>query len=418
VTSSVTHTIEGTKASPPTAKDYLVATPVVMAATINLWKVQSLRELVPLDLTLLSFGITAILVLISATHSPRFSKHAVVLLALLACLLPGAIISSGSHPYAVQKSISLFTLVPLLILAGIQLIDTPQRRQAFIHVLGLIGLMVALALEAGGTATVASPDRIGLQDGNVIGLARVCSLSAICLALAKVRGVGRLATVAGAGICLHAASTTGSRGPILSAVLALIIVLFLKGRSRRATRAERIIPLALTAIVVWQVGPGSRLLTAYGSESDLVRMDLVGESFKIFAANPLGVGWGDFVLHMPLGLRLDGQGWNQYPHNVAAEAAVEGGVFAIIGLGAIVMVATHRLWRLQTSEAAASLALLIAAAAAALTSSDLTGNRTMWIFIGIGLAAGDRTAHGFTVFSRKPGSQVARRERLRQTARF
>lgn len=372
----------------PGLLDYVVTAPLVAAGTVNLWKVQSLRQLSPIDLTALSAIILAVVVTLSLLAQPRFSSLAAPLLALATLFLPGLLQASLSHSYSVEKSILLYTLIPLILAGGIQLLSTERRRRALVHCIATAGLTVSLFIELVGTPTTSSPDRVGIQDGNVIGLALVCSLGALSLALMPGNRRGRMLRWLGALACLHAAASTGSRGPIVASLLALLVASIAASRSDAPGRVKWLaVPVALTAAVTLVAGPNSRLTTAFGGESDVVRVDLIRASWALFMRNPLGIGWGDFVLDMPLTLRDETQAWRQYPHNIFFEGAAEGGLLAIAFLIAVCLFAVKPLWHIARDGNPVYLGLLLSSLIAASSSSDLIGNRTAWLFLGLGLGA-------------------------------
>lgn len=370
--------------------DYLATAPVVIASTIGLWKVEAVRDVFVVDPTLLALGACAVLVFFSAVRAPKPLLGASSLFILLASFLPGLILASLAQPYSVAKSLQLYTYVPLLVLSGLQLINSTARRRAFTDVISVLGVAISIALILTGTVAKEDPARVALQDGNPIGLGRICVFAAICLMTLPSFGLTRIVRYFGAALCIYATMLTGSRGPIISLILAMLTVALIC-QGKRVAGASRLframLALAFLAFAAYALSPDSRLVTAYGGETDTIRLELAQSGLTLAQQNPLGLGWGDFVLHMPIGYRIEAQGWSQYPHNILIEALVEGGLVALLGLLYILGRALVPLMRLAQAGSPTCLALLVTSVVGGLTSSDLTGNRTIWVLIGVGLAS-------------------------------
>lgn len=398
-----------------TRSDALSATLVAVAASVNLWKVESVRDATVIDPTLLTMAALLMASLLSAARHLRIGHTAAFLPLFLLVLLPGIATASFSTGYSNQKVLLLLTLVPLLILAPQQLIVSAHRMHAFSVATGIIGFTVACAIELRGSADIDAAGRVGLEDANVIGLGRVCALGAVCLLMTPVPARCRIVSIAGAAVCLHAAVLTGSRGPMLAAIVAVFLGSVASQRHGvgRLTRAAAILLLGGASLMT--LSPSARILSAVGGRTDVARIELVQASGDLFVKRPWGIGWGDFALEMPLGIRDDSQGWAQYPHNVLLEAAVEGGILAALGLAYLVFYAWRRSLQVAKDDNPTPFALLTASIIFSLTSSDLTGNRTLWVMIGIclvSLPAASRDASGEPP-TRGSASAIAR---LTQTA--
>ena len=77
-----------------------------------------------------------------------------------------------------------------------------------------------------------------------------------------------------------------------------------------------------------------------------------------------------------------------YAHNAFAEAFSEGGVLALLAFGLVVVLALLRLQRLSSQPyEAVVLGTVVYWLLNAQVSSDLVGNRFMWISLACGLAA-------------------------------
>ncbi|WP_420174341.1 O-antigen ligase family protein [Luteococcus sp. OSA5] len=377
----------------PRIPDYLVAAPLAAASTVNLWKLESIRQIVPLDLTVATMAPVAIFVLAVLASSPKRLRAVTPLLIFLGSLLPGLALSSFAHPYSMQKSIQLFTFIPLLMAGGMLLLGNARRQRAFINTIVVLGVAIAIGIEVGGTVAAEGSERVGLEDGNTIALARMCALAVVCLLVSSPLKRPTLPALGAAALCLHASFMTGSRGPLVAALMGITIAVVFAapvGSHQNTNKWERrlitrVLPLAAMLTLAWQFVQNSRLVTAFGGASDEVRVQLLLESLRLTAQAPWGLGWGDFVLHMNIGLRNDLQGWAQYPHNILAESLMEGGVIAFVVLTVISWYALQGLWTLARESHPTMLALFITIYGSALTSSDLTSNRVLWTLIGLGL---------------------------------
>jgi O-antigen ligase len=77
-----------------------------------------------------------------------------------------------------------------------------------------------------------------------------------------------------------------------------------------------------------------------------------------------------------------------YAHNAFAEAFAEGGVLALLAFAVVVVLAVGRLWRLADHPQEAIVwGTAVYWVLNAMVSSDLVGNRFMWISLACGLAA-------------------------------
>jgi O-antigen ligase len=81
------------------------------------------------------------------------------------------------------------------------------------------------------------------------------------------------------------------------------------------------------------------------------------------------------------------QGDAQYPHNMILEVLAEGGVLALIGLAVLLTISWKRL-RKNSADLGGqiTLGLWLLAFGSAMTSSDIVGNRFVWVMIGVGLS--------------------------------
>lgn len=381
---------------------------VALLGTINLWKVESLRSLVPFDLTLgsavLAGAVTLFVLLQRRLH---LEQSWLPLLIGFALFTPALFVTSLANPYSLSKTRALFTLCFLAAAAPMVLLRSEPRRLGFVRALGALSVVIAVWLLLGGAVLAGSESgRLQIEGANPIAVGRMACLGSVIFALTvlRARGLPRLLCLAGFVLCTAAAVATGSRGPLAAAVVAVAMVLILTGSGRsalafiligsRRSRARRVVTFAALAVGVWlaviRFAPASalkRISTAGGGESDTERVRLATESVNIAWNNWGGVGWGDLGNYLSSAARTVSQGSVQYPHNVILEALVEGGFLGLLGLFIMLWVSLRRLQANAGSlNGQIMLGLWLLALGSALTSSDLNGNRLMWMMVGVGLA--------------------------------
>ncbi len=108
-------------------------------------------------------------------------------------------------------------------------------------------------------------------------------------------------------------------------------------------------------------------------------------------SNPEGIGWGGFP---GIAWRWGSQADRIYPHNILLELLVEGGVVAFLGFGLVFIFAMWRGTRsyLLSKDGLelATIGIYIYALTNAQFSSDLVGNRMLWVSLGLVLALSRR----------------------------
>lgn len=259
-----------------------------------------------------------------------------------------------------------------------RLLTSTARLDAFIKFIVAGGAFTAaMLLVLGETHTF--PGRTSYMTLNPIPLGRMVSYAALVLLVVGLasRGLYRLLWLAtGAGL-LATAALTGSRGPLLAAVLAILFITI----CRRGTMLARI--GATTLVVITLV---ATLFIARSESSGVERLslsnftgraELWGVSLESFAINPLGIGLGNLREAFPAGSMSTP---NVYSHNFFLEAAVEGGVILLLWLLFLLATATKKaLGADDTTQSQILAALFFAALINAQFSSDFIGNRFLWV---------------------------------------
>lgn len=302
--------------------------------------------------------------------------HAVIALVALT-FVPG-LVTAADHDYGQTKVLGLLATFAITG-AAMQLLPPRHVRQVFVGALGVSGAVVAFGLLLfGETATYYG--RASLFELNPISLARMAALGALVAALAAVRlrGRWRLVALAVAAVCSYAVYTTGSSGPVAAAVAAGAVLLA-RGRvhpSRRMVGAS-LVALVVAGVAVWASG-----FRFDGSG----RGQIWADSLWLALRTPGGIGFGDLNGKIPLPYWAEATGDTQYAHNMLIEAMLEGGWIALVGLLVALGVSLRWLLRDRSWTGRAMLAVWVFAVVNASLSSDLVGNRLMWVMIGAGLA--------------------------------
>lgn len=377
----------------------LSAFALTLVGTVNLWKVQSLNAAVPLDLTAISVIATATAIALTlATNRLRTNSDWLSIGFAFALFIPGAIISSqGSNPYADTKVLALFTTSLLVAVAPTIVLTSSRMIDLLMRYLAVTSLAISLWLMLDGRTLAVNAARTQIEDANPIALGRMACIGLVIFAIQATRShtSARLGSGLAAGTCLVAAVLTGSRGPLFAAIVAILVTALLVTRSSRARTSivagGLCAAASITAIAI-AIAPRDsidRFLTGTGGASDVARIELANISLSAWTENPGGIGWGQFSHYVQSAATFDGQGFVQYPHNLFIEALLEGGPLALASILALLFYSVKRVSSVRHSAVGATVfALLILSVGSAMTSSDIIGNRFLWLMIGTALATG------------------------------
>lgn len=354
---------------------------LAVLATANLY-VPDLGGGVLVDPTTIALGL-AMLLAARAWVRDRFRVGAAhgVLAVVVVSFLPG-LAMAADHSYGrfkVQGILAAFAVT----WAALQLLGAERVRAVFVRTLGVSGVVVSAALALFGEAATFS-GRASIFGLNPISLGRMTALGALLamLAVPRARGVRLAALLAVAVLCCYAAFITGSRGP-LAAVGAAVLVAALPSRRRLGRRT------LYTGGVLGAVGVTGAVVLLSGRTADASagRVDLWRDSFLLALHRPAGVGFGNLHGNIPAPRWPSPDPYVEYSHNMLLEATVEGGWVALAGLLVALVVSFRCLYRgAHGWTGGAMLAVWVFAAVNAMVSSDLVGNRLVWVMIGAGLA--------------------------------
>ena len=261
-------------------------------------------------------------------------------------------------------------------------------------------LSVAALLMNKGADTGAQ--RLMQGDGNPIWIARAAGTAIMFLAWHLLTDTRRQALrIALILPCVAALVLAGSRGPILSLLLGLGVLLVLTNRgalllSRKVWAAGlAVVLLAVAAAVLAPDGIKDRLASLVVSNysgSDVLRMNLYEVSFSMLRDTLFGQGFGAFEASGAL---------QPYPHNLLIETLIEPGLIFTVFFFALIVYAIARLYRSAKRSQGRDLvatflcALSLYSLANAMFSGDITSPKELYlcVFYALSTAFVVRTAN-------------------------
>jgi O-antigen ligase len=268
-----------------------------------------------------------------------------------------------------------------------------RRRVELVRVLAaLVGFALVLALTARPTEVTTQP--LATLGGNEIQLG-VYSGFALLAILGYLRFVGpphlRPLWFVPAGMLGYALAAAGSRGALISSIVALV---FLMGRQLLFERSRSLTLVAIVFVALIAAfggasvaGPGAAVKyqeSLFSSDTARIvgsRDYLVESGVQLGLAHPLGLGVGGFDA-VTQGL--------QYPHNLLLELADEQGLVGVVLFLALLVCAWRARYRGSLGRSAHELgltgALIVFALTESMVSFDLNGNRLLWFAFGLAAA--------------------------------
>jgi O-antigen ligase len=310
--------------------------------------------------------------------------------------------------YGAEKELKFWTLTLIAVAAPFCVVDNERDlRQLVTWILigAIVGALVTLVfgeVTAENDVNNASTGRLefgGVE--NTIFMSRMlCAGALVALFGPAMRLGGKWGRftlpLVGVGLVAVAASI-GSRGPLVSLVLALVVTL-----AAVVVRTPRaLLPLlALVAVSAAALSfislPETSAARLRGITEDPLgtlqqdgRSRLYAQAIDIARDNPvIGLGAGGFRLYSAVLIQKE----LRYPHNIFLEAAAEIGIGAAVLLG-ICMIGVliglfRRAWGTEDTRRRAEVylvtALLLLSFFAAQFSGDINDNRTFWTALALG----------------------------------
>lgn len=335
----------------------------------------------PIDLTILSLGLVLLAMLHARSKLGKVSSSAVLPVVLWLLFLPAVTL----YPVGISENNKVFILYAVTLpvsLAPFFVLRSQEQRRAFLWALaGLSFLAVANGLVFNQSFADEYTSRLILEGSETIGSSRLALSAAIVFLVLAVfrdlRPIPRVALVAGALIAVSFALSTGSRGPVLAALAALAVTVVLAPAFRRFRfRALAVVSVALAAAgsIAFALAEDGFIRIAgflLGEEdtSTRAREQLWRNALDVIGQSPFGSGWGYFD-------RVHGS----HPHNIFLEVAAAAGVI-IAGFFVLFFVLSlvRTIAAAETSTDSAYLALLVFSTFNSMVSSDINGNRLLFV---------------------------------------
>lgn len=358
--------------------DFVIAIAVTILGLGNLALPEQAQTLFGVDYLLLSLSVLALFVILRLALSLSHGLVWIVAFVVALAALPGFLVTQLGD-YGQQK-------LQTIIIVAVCLVAVGSMRRPRLGIVIFIAVGLAVSLLFAGLLVVdgvmAANGRVSVLGLNPVGVARLTALGIIIplvfLMAARVSAVRVGISVGVMMLCAGATLMTSSRGPIVAAVAAIGLAFLVTLRGRRANLLLAIGLVAAVAgtVAIGYLDPAESIGWSSGRQ-DSGRFILYGSAIEQTLADPLGLGWGNF-----------GQlfGWTSgafYPHNIFLEIAVEGGIFALLGIGATLLIALF--WgfaNFRRSRDVSDLLILsiyVYSLVNAQFSSDLVGNRILWI---------------------------------------
>lgn len=359
--------------------DFAIAFAVSVLGLANLALPESTQQVLGVDYLVLALAVLTVLLLVRLSISARRPVSWVIALVISLCALPG-FVGTEIGAYATQK---LQTIVIIAIcLVAVASMRVPERGARVFLACGA-GLSVLFSLFLLTVSTTADNGRVSVFGLNPVGVARLTALGCVLFLVYVISTRGLhvlritffLVLVALAGT---ATFITGSRGPLVAAAGAVMIAL-LVALSIRGANVAIVLSLGVVIVVSFNLGNLSldESLSLSTGRQDSGRFVLYADALGRMLTDPFGIGWGNFGQLYGLSSGV------MYPHNIFLEIGVEGGFFALLGFGvAMVLAFVWSLMSYRRSRSRTDLLLLATytyALCNAQFSSDLVGNRMLWI---------------------------------------
>lgn len=363
----------------------------------------------PVDLTLVLAAVVAALAAFARPDGPQRAGRRRVL-TLWALFLPGVVIATAIG-LPLSKSLYLITITLTAALAG----ATLRREQLRIWIAAQVLLAAAMALLIALFPESSAERDFGRSvfvGGTSISAARVVGIGIVVAVVLLSRHTGaryKAILLPMAGVLTVSLFSIGSRGPFVAVLVACAAGLLL-GRSTASRKLAAIgVAAAVSGVAMAMIGAEnsralSRVLSVFSSPSDPARAWLATTAGDIIVNTPLGVGWGGFSDVVAQQSSIESS--RSYPHNLVLEVMAENGW--IPGLAALMWIAllVASAGRARVDGALGLVfPLLTYWLVNAMFSSDINGNRELWITLGVAatLLVAPRTKNRHPVSARARG---------------
>ncbi|MCF2132036.1 O-antigen ligase family protein [Strepomyces sp. STD 3.1] len=278
--------------------------------------------------------------------SKKIITHFVLFLLLFGFILFSNFYTLGSN-YSIQKTLKFSTLTTWAFLGVYFLINNKTNLRNFLKSLAIISLVMALYTVSGlkgnsdptgGFTSVAGDNYLGL--GRASGLGALIFIS--LYVTANSTKIKRLLSICSVLIIITALLSSGSRMPLISFIIVLLIVFFASFKIRKGLIHVKkgtgyflallglgivsILSLASTGAFDTVIRRVSILFTETGGGTSAEgRLERYETAYEVWTNHPFfGTGIGSFPLHFS---GLDAAG---YPHNIILEFLSELGLIGLL----------------------------------------------------------------------------------------
>lgn len=368
------------------------------------YKAADVLRFVPLDLTLLFWGLSVLFCSFALWRSRSIPAATLPLLAVFAAMAMGLHWPDDLSSYPVQKELRLYSLTALAAFAPLLLLREESDRRAFVYTVAGLGAVMAFFAVV-EVARHGVHFRVSVFNANPILLARVSGFAALVLCLLYWRmKVATWLFLPVLAIALSGLIVSGTRGPLVAfaaTVLVAIPLCLAHAPAKRRIWGSVLLSFAGTAAATLYFKAAHtyiayrllRLVTGDWAGAELARAAVWRETVDLIGTSPAGVGWG----HLTEWVRVyNGPDLLMYPHNIFLEIAAEAGWLAaavFTGLiGTIGVVFVRRLTagsgdgRRREDDRLVFLSCLYWLLCA-FFSGDVNDNRPLWAMVGMALAA-------------------------------
>ena len=297
-------------------------------------------ESLPVDISILAMIIPALYFLFHTITKMRINKSFFMIVAFGFANTPNLLLQDNS----LEKIIFFLLIFLVLTIVSPVILKSDESKTLFVKYLLFLSVFIAF-LPLMGFGRPGSVGRLTLYGGNPIGLARAVSIAGLILIvrLFFYDKVSLFKFILLAAPVSYVLLSTGSKGPLVSMIVALLVVYF--GEIRRFFLNKRFIrrvyPLLAVGVIaivfLYFSDPNSPILRLFNLNADtstITRASIYKDSLRLIAKYPTQNS-NDYSIA-------------EYPHNAVLEAFVELGWIA--GLFFTVLIGLKFYWMAQTIE--------------------------------------------------------------------
>lgn len=313
---------------------------LVLFLTAGLYKQHpALTNVFPFDATVCIASLLLVLLLVRFLRRPIHIPLAAVFIAPVILIMLVGIVAPV-NAYGAEKALRFVGLTGIAMLSAVALLDGHAQMRRFLFGLALLGLVVSFSAVSERQTT--EMGRLTLGGSSSINLGRIGTLALVFgwLRFHFSRSpFGRAAAAAMVVTTLFCVLNSGSRGPVVSATVSMLMVSLVTARFHRKSPVGMLPLITLAAIVAVLVSLVSLpyiplyrfqlLFSEHKGASVVVRGLLFATAWKLMLSNPLGIGAGGFEKHAPLDYN--------YPHNLFLEVGSELGWVPLVGIVALTL---------------------------------------------------------------------------------